>query len=187
MPTKHLRLVCSIVLVFLWSMGLPFGSLSGRTNGRDSRQFSQTSYLHPREGVDREADRCSFHSASRASGPILCQASWSSRVTKLQSASVGSSPCGEEDMYSFVNSAGQFSPIFQGLPVQVLCWVLGHRAGARQGAKEAEVWPGSLEAFASPRYVFQPPVTWPQSPHLDIKGLLELVPKHLAHTDTSDF
>lgn len=85
--------------------------------------------------------------------------------------------------YSFVHSAGHFSPICQGLPGQVL----GHRAGARQGPKEAEVWLGSLEASASPRYVFQPPVTWSPSPHLNIKGLLELVPKHLARADISDF
>ena len=104
---------------------------------------------------------------------------------------MGSSHCSEEDIYSlaysFVNSVDCFSPICQGLLVQVLCWVLGHGGGARQGAKEAEVWLGSLEASVSPRYVFQPPVTWPQSPHLDIKGLLELVHKHLAHTDTPDF
>lgn len=87
----------------------------------------------------------------------------------------------------FVHSVGQFSPICQGLLVQVLCWVLRHQAGARQGAREAEVWLGSLEASASPGYVFLLPVTWPQSPHLDSKRLLKLVPKHLAHTSIPDF
>lgn len=112
-------------------------------------------------------------------------------MTKLQSSSMGSSHCSEEELYSFthlfVHSVGQFSPICRGFPVQVLRWVLGHMAGARQGAREAEVWLGSTEASASPRYVFSPPVTWPQSPHLDVEGLLELVPKHLTGTNIPDF
>lgn len=54
-------------------------------------------------------------------------------MTELQSPPMVSSHCCEEDIYSFtysfVNSVGRFSPICQGLLVQDLCWVLGHRAG----------------------------------------------------------
>lgn len=79
-------------------------------------------------------------------------------MTKLQSSSMGSSHCSEEELYSFthlfVHSVGQFSPICWGFPVQVLRWVLGHMAGARQGAREAEVWLGPLRPLPLPDMSF---------------------------------
>lgn len=60
-------------------------------------------------------------------------------MSKLQSPSTGSSQGSAEDMYSFaysfVNSVGHFSPICQGLPVQVLCGFWGTGLGQDRDPK----------------------------------------------------
>lgn len=60
-------------------------------------------------------------------------------MTKLQSPSMGSSHCSEEDMYSFaysfVNSVGHFASICQGLPVQALFGFWGTGLGQDRGPK----------------------------------------------------
>ena len=46
---------------------------------------------------------------------------------------------------------------------------------------------GALEVSVSLRYVSLPPVIWPQSPHLVVKGMLKLVSMYLAHTSIPNF
>lgn len=46
---------------------------------------------------------------------------------------------------------------------------------------------GALEVSVSLRYVPLPPVIWPQSPHLVVKGLLKLLSMYLAHTSIPNF
>lgn len=127
--------------------------------------------------------RCSFIQQTAFKCLLCARHSWNDRVTKSQSPSLGSSPCSEEDTYSFIQLVN-YHPGSPGASS-----VLGSGTwGWGQGREpEAEVCLWSLETSASPRYVFPPPVAWPQSPHLDVKGLLELVPKYLTHTNILDF
>ena len=85
-------------------------------------------------------------------------------MAELQLPSLGSSGCNEEGLYHSLIQLVDYH-LFAGVSqsgFHVGLWGTG--LGARLGAREAEVWLGSLEVSVSPGYVFPPPVTWPQSP-----------------------
>lgn len=65
--------------------------------------------------------------------------------------------------------------------------VLGFETELETGweARKEDIWLEFLEVSASP--VSLSPAIWPQSPHLNIQGSPERVPKLPAHTSISDF
>lgn len=78
--------------------------------------------------------RCSFIQQTAFKCLLCARHSWNDRVTKSQSPSLGSSPCSEEDTYSFIQLVNYHpfarvsrSPFCAGL------WDMG--LGTRQGAR----------------------------------------------------